>query len=350
MISSKIVGRILVIGPDIQGQGGISSVIAAHRTMFEDFHYMPLTGKGSAKFISPIKAILKSLKRKNRYDVVHIHSASYKDFYRNTFFIYWFKLLGKRVILHMHGAKFDEFFVENKNFVKKVCRKSDLMLGVSSYYVDFFKKNVLNDNICLLHNSVTPSQFIKEFTYEKNNKKIFTYLGALDERKGIFETLEAIGRHKKKFEDIIELHIGGNGDIERLNSLIKRYSLEKIVFFHGWLDNTQKKDLLSKTDVFIHPSISESFGISILEAMDYGLPIITTKVGGIPDLVADGVNGIIVEPGEVDDIANAMERLMNDYELRKSLGEESKKKASEFYHEAIEKQLEAIYIAFMKEK
>lgn len=342
MIPNKICEKIIVVGPELNGKGGISSVVASHKSMMGAFNFIPLTAKGIAKIYLPLLAIFRSFKYlSNKYKAVHIHSASYKDFYRNSFFIIWFKLLRKEIILHMHGAKFDEFYLKHRSFVNFICRKADLMLSVSTYYKRFFEENKLAKNVKVLHNSIEPSKFVRQNM--GSLPVTFSFMGALDDRKGIFDVLETIGQNKSLFEGRVKLEIAGDGDLDRMRSIIDRYSLNEIVNFHGWISSTEKAELLIKSDVFIHPSSFESFGISILEAMDFGLPIITTNVGGIPDLVTNGENGIVVSAGDKEQIKNAMVTLIEDVDLRVNLGRESSLKAKNFYTEHIERNLKEIY-------
>ena len=242
----------------------------------------------------------------------------------------------------MHGAKFDEFYGSGKKYVKKIFRMADMVLSVSYYYAKFMQDNHLNENVECLHNGITGRN--KDYIPPTKSDLVkFSYFGAIDNRKGIFDVLETIGENRDKLAGKIKLTIGGVGDMSKFNAIVEKYDLNNIVEYSGWLDKNAKDKLLSTTDVFIHPSHSESFGISILEAMDYGLPIITTSIGGIPDLVTDGINGIIVTPGDRQQIMSAMMKLISDEKLRIKLGANSIIAAKKFYLPEIETHLNALY-------
>lgn len=111
--------------------------------------------------------------------------------------------------------------------------------------------------------------------------------------------MKAIGDHKQELQNRIVLHIGGNGETDRLLSIIKELGIETLVRFEGWVDKEKKQYLLNLADVYILPSFIEGVPISILEAESYHKPVITTNVGGIPSIVQDRVSGVFVTPGMI---------------------------------------------------
>lgn len=345
MIERQITDKIVIVGTSPEGRGGVASVIASHRRMMESFNFIRIHVDSPLKFLLPLTGIVKSLRfLPRRYKVAHIHSSSYSDFYRCSLFVLLFKALGKKVILHMHGANFDRFYGDGRAYVRMIFRMSDEVLAVSSYYADFMRSRQLNDNVRCLHNGIAGrEQPAAPVPSRGDGVTSLSYFGAIDDRKGIFDVLEAIGEKYDYFAGKIRFRIGGIGNLQKFNSIIEKYGLQDIVEYLGWIDPAGKERLLASTDVFIHPSRSESFGISILEAMDFGLPVITTNIGGIPDLVTDGVNGIVVAPGDKPQIREAIIRLINDPALRRELGENSKAAAKKFYFPFIERQLKETY-------
>lgn len=346
MIGKQITDKIVVVGTSPDGRGGVASVIASHKRMMESFNFIKIHVDSPLKFVLPLTGAIKSLRFvSRRYKVAHIHSSSYSDFYRCSLFVILFKALGKKVILHMHGANFDRFYGEGRAYVRKIFRMSDEVLAVSSYYANFMRSHHLNDNVKCLHNGIAgrKQDAAPVVTLRGDGVVNLAYFGAIDDRKGIFDALEAIGEERDYFSGKIRFRIGGIGNLQKLNSIVEKYGLQEIVEYLGWIDPAGKEQLLESTDLFVHPSRAESFGISILEAMDFGLPIITTNVGGIPDLVSDGVNGVVVAPGDKPRIREAIIKLINDPLLRSELGANSKLAAKKFYFPSIERQLKDVY-------
>lgn len=348
MIPKGISSHIVVAGIDYNGKGGISTVISCQKEMMETFNFLKLQTPGWRKYIIPIIAAVQSLRYlPRRYRVVHIHSASYSDFYRSALFLLLFKLFGKKVILHLHGAEFEKFHARNRRSVNFICRRANMLVTVSNYFVDFLKREKLNKNIRLLHNSIDeirPARHPRQATSPNGGGTLeLSYFGVITDRKGIFEVLEAIALCKKRLNTGIRFHIGGNGETERLLKTISRLGLEDTVTYEGWLGEKEKAALLAATDIFVHPSYFESFGISILEAIGHGVPVITTAVGGITDLITDGFNGILVQPGNIGQIADAITRLANNPDERKRMSENALRHSANFYHEKIADQLQHIY-------
>lgn len=140
----------------------------------------------------------------------------------------------------------------------------------------------------------------------------------LVEQKGIPYALEALRRIHSDFPRA-HLVIAGDGEqASELRRLASRLGLADRVHWLGW--RADAADLMAAFDVFVLPSLREGFGLVLLEAMSRRLPIVASHVGAIPEIVIDGETGILVEPRNVDELAKAMTRLLNDRALRKYMG------------------------------
>ena len=126
-----------------------------------------------------------------------------------------------------------------------------------------------------------------------------SFLGTIDDNKGIFDVIDIMGKNQNYFRGKIQFYIGGLGQEQRLTQQIATYGISDFVRYLGFVNGNDKAELLSNTDIYIQPSYVESFGISILEAMSYGASIISTNVGGIPEVV-DNNNGFLVTPGDCE--------------------------------------------------
>ena len=135
----------------------------------------------------------------------------------------------------------------------------------------------------------------------------------------------------------------GSGSLRyELENLVKILGLDKNVHFLGKMDNEKIPLCLSVADIFVLPSISEGFGIALLEAMAAGLPIIATRVGGIPYVLEDGKNGLLVNPGSSSDLAEKILMLMRSPELMKKMSEANREKSRSYSWENIVSQLEKL--------
>ena len=349
MISNKS-KNILTIGTDTNGKGGIAILIQSYSKMFKKFNFIASHQEGNLfkKTALSISALLRCcyycIFKPIR--IVHIHTASFTDFYRQSIYVFCAKVFRKKVILHIHGAKFEQFYENHRSFVRFVCHKADVLVTVSNYFIDYLKEQKLNNNIFLLPN-VTYKPSVGPI--KKNDQKLhLLFIGAIDSRKGIFDVLECFAKNKEMLQNKIIYHIGGTGDTKTMNEFIQQHQLSSFIKYHGWVDNERKEKLFRTADIFVHPSIFESFGISILQAMSYQLPIIPPPVGGITDLVENNVNGILIEPGNKKQLYEAILFLIDHPEYLSEMGHQSGKKAEKFYPPAIEKQLDHLYQSLEK--
>lgn len=133
------------------------------------------------------------------------------------------------------------------------------------------------------------------------------------------------------------LHLIGNPSkasnyCHRLKKMVVKYNLTENVFFHNGSDKETLQKLYSHAKIFVLPTLKETFGIVLIEAMHYSLPIITTKVGAIPELITDGENGLLCPPRNSEALAEALSKLIENPDLRKKMGEISHQRvANSFY-------------------
>ena len=185
MISNKS-KNILTIGTDTNGKGGIAILIQSYSKMFKKFNFIASHQEGNLfkKTALSISALLRCcyycIFKPIR--IVHIHTASFTDFYRQSIYVFCAKVFRKKVILHIHGAKFEQFYENHQSFVRFVCHKADVLVTVSNYFIDYLKEQKLNNNIFLLPN-VTYKPSVGPI--KKNDQKLhLLFIGAIDSRKG----------------------------------------------------------------------------------------------------------------------------------------------------------------------
>lgn len=134
-----------------------------------------------------------------------------------------------------------------------------------------------------------------------------------------------------KKEGSIPLLIGGDGEIVKMQQLFEKNKVTEGVFFQGWVKGRDKDRLLQESSIFLFPSYNEGMPVVLLEAMAYGLAIVTTNVGGIPDLIDHGVNGYLCEPGDISDITKRVIELLENDVIRVKFGIAAREKAMAYY-------------------
>ncbi len=156
------------------------------------------------------------------------------------------------------------------------------------------------------------------------------FVGRLTQAKGVDILLKAVKILKNKYGRNLKIAIVGDGELEEnLNNLTVELGVNKEVKFLGVRKNI--KELMDSAKIFILPSRSEGFGIVIIEAMSNMLPVIATNVGGIPELIENGKEGILSPPEDPKALAQAMNSLLENEELREKLSQAAYKKVREKY-------------------
>jgi glycosyltransferase involved in cell wall biosynthesis len=216
------------------------------------------------------------------------------------------------------------------------------------------KVKILEEKIEVLYNGIEIQTFTDygkdpELLQKFKLQKIFPVIGTvgrLDFRKGQIFLIRAIAKLKGTYPDI-KLIIVGGGELENeLKEECKRLGITDIVFFLGTQKNI--KNFLSILDIFILPSLQEGLSISLIEAMSMGKSVIATNIGGIPEVVSDKVDGLLVEPKNIDMIVEAVKFILNNAEQRDKMRENARIKVEKkFSIENYIYQLDNIYMQLL---
>ena len=146
------------------------------------------------------------------------------------------------------------------------------------------------------------------------------FLGAFGKRKGVYDLLDAMPAVVEARGEVL-LDMGGDREVAKVRRLVEEKALRGNVRMLGWVSGDDKLAAFTRAHVYVLPSYNEGLPIGVLEAMAAGLPVVTTPVGGIPEVVRDGVNGIIISPGDVRALSAAVLRILDDSELRQRMSE-----------------------------
>nr|WP_290907306.1 glycosyltransferase [Anoxybacillus sp.] len=348
---------VLVIGSSLRDKGGIVTVINNIRNSFiaEKFELDMVETYIAGSKVEKIKIFLKGLftflyKLLNkRPDIIHIHMSYKGSFYRKSLFVLLAKILKVPTIIHVHGSSFKDFYKSlstiQRNYVKYILNKADKLIVLSKEWENYFSEIVKKEKIQILYNGVkisgsSPSRM--------NDIPICLFLGRLGKRKGTYDLIEAIRIIKDKGLKAKFL-LAGDGEIENIQQCIKDYNLGDYVETLGWISGEQKLSLLQKADLFVLPSYNEGLPMAILEAMDFGLPVISTPVGGIPEVIKNEENGFLVQPGDIKELASAIEKIIVDKNVRERIGMNNKQKIKEkFDLDVLLRDLEKLYNNLIK--
>ncbi len=270
--------------------------------------------------------------------IVHIHTSQRKSFIRSNVFMNLAKVFKKKIVLHIHGGGFKDYYYEKPDFVTKCLRKCDVVIVLSEEWKDFLNSVGF---ACVIVENVITEPVVHEVA--DDGKVHLLFLGLIRQLKGIYDLVEVIAEHKDDFRGKMLLHVGGNGETDVLVKMINDLGVEDIVKFEGWVTDEKKIELMNKCKVYILPSYVEGLPLSILEAMSYNMAIISTRVGGIPSLVNDKKNGFLFEPGDKDSIYSSIKSLVDDDKLLKAMSKDNSQHIVDYYPDNVAKKLAEIY-------
>lgn len=337
----------LIIGPAPKTRGGITAVIKAYQnsTLWNNWNciwiHTFIDKTPIHKILIFLGGIMKFFIFLPKSKIIHIHFSEPTSALRKNFFLNTAIFFRKKTILHFHSfSPKTTIYGPQKALYNKMFSKADLIIALSSYWKEHINNLVHEANkIQILYNPCPKTH--KDLGLEK--QKIILFAGTLNERKGYKDLISAFSFIAEKFPDW-KIVFAGNGDIEKGKEMADKLGVISQTDFRGWVSGNDKELLFNNSAIFCLPSYAEGFPMAVLDAWAYGLPVITTPVGGLPDILKHGENALIFEPGDIECLSKNLEELINNKALRKKLSEGSLKLSEyEFNITNITKQLDSIY-------
>lgn len=273
------------------------------------------------------------------YNIIVLH-------HRDPFLHFYFLLLKsyypqKKFVRMIHSC-FENYKYDDYGWLKilicnhlenSLMKKSDLIITVSNAVQKTYSAYFTIDEkkVATIYNGVGKSLLSagKNAAIPQNECIHILYVGRLVREKGLYLLLEAFS--KLNIDSDVWLQIVGDGEArEELEQYAKNLSLEHVIVFEGFRSNVE--DYLSQCDIFVLPTLQEAFGISIVEAMAYGCICVANAVGGLPEIITDGVDGFLSEKADVDHLLKTLEKAINLVESKNDvkMRENAKKRAKEF--------------------
>lgn len=331
--------KICMIVPNPKVRGGIASVVNGYRDSELEKRYEVTyvesyrDGSKGEKLIKALFGYLQFFVQlvRNCPDLIHIHSSFGPSFYRKIPFIYLGCLFGIPVVNHIHGAEFDNFYnnasKRKKRLIKKVYNKCSRLIVLSDEWKALIGRIVPMQKIDVLENyCILPKMFPRQ---EKKKGQIL-FLGEIGERKGCFLMPDILEQIKRSCPDA-RLVMAGGGQITQAKKAFAEKGLSDSVIFPGWVEREKKQKLLKESEAFLFPTYYEGMPMAVLEAMSYGMGIVTTNVGGIPRLIIPGQTGYLEAPGDIEKMAEDAVHLLQDEALCRKLGEQARERAAQCY-------------------
>ena len=351
---------IVMVGPSPEVKGGIASVVRSYLqsdlpSRFR-FFYVPslVDGTTLAKLVTVIRGLARFVKILviQRIHLCHIHFCSGTSFYRKSLFVLLAKLFRRKIIFHSHGGHFHLFYHQDSGpvgrwYIRTVLSFVDVTIVLSEGWKELFRALAPKSRLQILYNGLNGSELypnlLSNAAASEKDGPVVLFMGRLERPKGIYDLIEAAPEIQKACPDV-RFYLGGEGEIENIGELCAAQGLNQVVSLLGWVDGDRKMEVFHQAQVFVLPSYYEGLPMVILEAMASGLPVVATSVGGIPEVVEEGVNGYLIQPGDVDALVQRILLLLKDRRLREEIGDHNIQKIkTHFDMDVIIPQLAALY-------
>lgn len=321
--------KVLIVATSRKTRGGITSVIRAHEQgrHWDSFKCKWIEthrdGKRIRKVLYLICAFLKYIYYLPFYNIVHIHLALGNSGKRKLPFIKLAKFFKKKVIIHFHPATENILFnPENNKLGYEIFSRADLILVLSPQWEKWINEAYPCNNykMKVLYN---PCPKVKRTGV--NRKKQILYAGTILKRKGYDVLLEAFAKVAHRFPEWKVVFAGnpslkyGINEIEDGKKNAEKYGISSQIEWLGWISGAKKEEVFNESSIYCLASSGEGFPMGVLDAWAYGIPCVMTPVGGIPDIVRDGVEGLLFPVGDSFALSQQLERLMADPKLRENI-------------------------------
>lgn len=370
--------RLLMLGAGLDVQGGITSV---EQLMLDyappQLHilHVPTFVKGSV--LRNLRTYLQAMLRliwallRRQADLVHIHFSDRGSTFRKLILAAIVLMFGTPFVLHCHGAAYREFYAQvpawAKRMIVAVFSQCAQFIALSESWRDYYAKSfaLTPDQITVLPNPVV----LPPTCPNRRDRPVVTFVflgrigahgGALDamrsvisfprQDKGAFDLIRGFAALPDVVRDRARLILAGNGDVAAAQALIQELGLADAVTVYSWLDADQRDRLLAEADAFVLPSYNEGLPMSMLEAMAWQLPVIVTPVGGIPEVIQSGVNGLLVQPGQQAELVEAMCQLILSETLRLRIGQAARNTVSQLDVNCYGDAMLSIYRSILEEE
>lgn len=322
---------VIMVGTDLRGMGGVRAVVQGYIdvglfdridcTYVPTHRYGPPWTKMWAALTGWARVAVLLLRRER--PLVHVHLSANASFWRKSVVCLLARLAGRPYVLHVHSGFFPDFYERQsgplaRRLIRGVFAGAATLIALSEQWRSWLLNISAAARIEVLPNAVALPELSRVRRPEPDDPTLL-FLGDINRSKGVFDLVRAFAGVSGQFPRL-RLVCGGVGSVDELRQLCGQLGIGARVSCPGWLQADRKCAELAAATAFVLPSHAEALPMALLEAMSWRLPVITTPVGGIPQVIEHEVNGLLVDPGDIDGMAACIARLLREPALAGKLG------------------------------
>ena len=254
------------------------------------------------------------------------------------------RLAGKPYVFHLHGGAFDRYHAGlsrlERAWVERTVRKARVVFVLSESWATWLREAIGHPDVRVLPNPVLPVALPADVAREPQT---LLFLGRLEEAKGVFVLIEALARLAGVRPGLRAI-LAGEGDLAAVRAAAAAAGVAERIELPGWVAGEAKACLLARAGIFVLPSRFEGVPMALLEAQAAGLPVVATRVGGIPQVVVEGYSGMLAEPDDVASLVAALKPVLADAAEARRMGETGRRRVLKSYGvERVRELLEAAW-------
>lgn len=340
--------KVLVVGSARESFGGVSSTIKLMEKMpvWREYSCYWLGTQIQRNYVWKLWYAVKSCFTAFfilwRYDIVHFHTVPDRICLIIQMPIFLLAILGKKkIIMHIHMGNQLRNHTHNKLFLWHL-QHANLIILLAKKWQRLFQEEYgyINKPTMVLYNSCEPLNTSQDYAHRHKTILMAAYF---NDNKAPDLLLKAWKKLQSRYPDW-HIYMLGNGEVERFQQMSIEMNLQNCVHFTGYITGKEKEDFFSKASILCMCSYEEGFPMVVLEAWTYGIPVVTTPVGGLPDVIEEGKNCVTFPFGDSDTLADKLSALIDNEEQRREMSEYSQQFVSKhFSPEIINQQLHNIY-------
>jgi glycosyltransferase involved in cell wall biosynthesis len=309
------------------GMGTVTTLLLRHGSEAADLRMVVTHREGPAAmrlrlWLTGTAQVAMALARRQA-DVVHAHVSERGSVVRKSVIVLLARLFRVPVVLHCHGAEFVDWYhglpAPARRVIAWTFRQADLLavLGSSWRTTYLSMLGIRPDRVVAFGNPIElPAPAVKQPGFK------VVFLGRFGARKGSADVLRAVAGLP------VELVMAGDGEVAETRALAAKLGVQAEV--RDWLTPAERDELLASAHVFVLPSRDEGLPVALLESMGHGLVPVVSPVGSIGEVVKDGENGLLVQPGDVTGLTEALKSLLADDGLRERLAKAARSTVEPF--------------------
>lgn len=336
--------RILMVGMHLtKTRGGISTLTSGilDSGLQDEFDFKYIASQAEdfgriRKLMLAISSILRFLVACSawRPALVYVHMGSNASLYRESIFVLLGKLFGKKVIVHFHAGDIDKYYPFQpsigRRFINYAIGISDRVIAVSNESAGELRELNADLKISVIVNAIDTSTFRNRqlsSTAVRSESIRLLFVGAIGKLKGENDLIAALAILCDELPQLKVSFLGFGA--EHLEEKLLEKGVSHLVGHLGAVSMNERIAFYEQADIFVLPTYAEAMPMSVIEAMAAGLPVVSTRVGGIPELIDDHEEGLLFVPGDVASLVEHIRFLATNREARLMMGNKGRRRVSE---------------------